>query len=247
MGVPIGAALLLCAVLAAAAIEQRRSALEQLAGPVQPSLRALPTVRGASAVRGAQARSVQPSLAVGLPFHGRLVRGIQLPSAGVGFVSWDAVEHRSPNRGWRRFSTDRMINFIERLGAEWSVAPPGAPRRLIGDLSRTYGGPFGAGYGGLGHASHQNGLDADIYYPRRDGRERAVVNVSQIDHRLAQDLLDRIVRRGVQYAFVGPHAGLTGPRGVVIRLVHHDAHVHVRIWRYAGRQSSPKPSGSRAA
>jgi hypothetical protein len=247
MGVPIGAAVLLCAVLAAAAIGQRRSALELLAGPAQPFVRAQPTARAAPAARGAPARSVQPSLAVGLPFHGRLVRGIQLPSAGVGFVSWDAVEHRSPNRGWRRFSTDRMINFIERLGAEWQHVHPGAPRLLIGDLSRTHGGPFGAGYGGLGHGSHQNGLDADVYYPRRDGHERAVVNLSQIDHRLAQDLLDRIVRRGVQYAFVGPHTGLSGPRGVVIRLVHHDDHVHVRIWRYAGRQSSPKPRGSRAA
>ena len=126
MGVPIGAALLLCAVLAAAAIGQRRSALEQLAGPVQPFVRALPAPRAAPAVRGARARRVQPSLAVGLPFHGRLVRGIQLPSAGVGFVSWDAVERRSPNRGWRRFSTDRMINFIERLGAEWEHAQHGS-------------------------------------------------------------------------------------------------------------------------
>jgi hypothetical protein len=234
-------------VLAAAAIGQRRSVLEQLAGPVQPFVPAQPTARAAPALRGAPARGVRPSLAVGLPFGGRLVRGIQLPSAGIGFVSWDAVEHRSPNRGWRRFSTDRMIDFIERLGAEWQHAHPGAPRLLIGDLSRTHGGPFGAGYGGTGHGSHQNGLDADIYYPRRDGRERAAANVSQIDHRLAQDLVDRIVRRGVQYAFVGPHTGLGGPRGVVIRLVHHDDHVHVRIWRYAGRQSSPKPSGSRAA
>jgi hypothetical protein len=246
MGVPIGAAVLLGAVLAAAAIGQHRNALERLAGPAQPFVRAQPALRATPAVRGAPARSVRPSRAVGLPFSGRLERGIQLPSAGIGFVSWDAVEARSPNRGWRRFATDRMIDFIERLGADWQRAHPGAARLLIGDLSRSNGGPFGAGYGGLGHGSHQNGLDADIYYPRLDGRERAVANVSQIDHRLAQDLVDRIVRRGVQYAFVGPHTGLSGPKGVVIRLVHHDDHVHVRIWRYAGRQSSANPSGSRA-
>ena len=41
------------------------------------------------------------------------------------------------------------------------------------DLSRTHGGKFGRNFGGLGHASHQNGLDADILYPRKDGTERA--------------------------------------------------------------------------
>ena len=56
------------------------------------------------------------------------MRGIQLPSAGIGFVSWDAVEHRSPNRGWRRFSTDRMIDFIERLGSGVAAGASGGCR-----------------------------------------------------------------------------------------------------------------------
>jgi hypothetical protein len=246
MGVPIGAAMLLGAVLVAASIGAPQGVLERLAGPAQPLIATPAKALLEPTVRGAPARNAAASVAVGQPFDGRLVRGLQLPASGIGFVSWDAVEHRSPNRGWRRFATDRMINFIERLGAEWTRAHPGAPRLLIGDLSRTHGGPFGSRYGGLGHGSHQNGLDADIYYPRSDGRERAVTAVSQIDHRLAQDLVNRIVRRGVQYAFVGPHTGLTGPKGVVITLVHHDDHVHVRIGNYAGRQSSAQPSGSRS-
>jgi murein endopeptidase len=245
MGVPIGAALLLGAVLVAASIGQPHRALERLGGPPQPFVAAQAKTRVVPAVRGAPARGSGASIAVGQPFSGRLVRGLELPASGIGFVSWDAIERRSPNRGWRRFATDRMINFIERLGAEWKRVHPAAPRLLIGDLSRTHGGPFGSSFGGLGHGSHQNGLDADIYYPRADGRERAVSDASQIDHRLAQDLVNRIVRRGVQYAFVGPHTGLTGPRGVVITLAHHDDHVHVRIWNYAGRQSSAQPSGSR--
>jgi hypothetical protein len=245
MGVPIGAALLLGAVVVAASVGTPSGVLERLGGPAQPLVAAEPKARVAPTVRGAPARAVKASIAAGLPFRGHLIRGVQLPSAGIGFVSWDAIEHRSPNRGWRRFATDRMINFVERLGSEWTKAHPQAPRLLIGDLSRTHGGAFGARYGGLGHGSHQNGLDADIYYPRKDGRERAVSSVSQIDHALAQDLVDRIVRRGVQYAFVGPHTGLKGPKGVVIKLVNHDDHVHVRIWNYAGRQSSAQPSGSR--
>ncbi len=189
----------------------------------------MPLARSAPAVRGSAAGLVRPSRAVGKPYAGRLVRGVQLPAAGIGFVSWDALLHRSPDRGWRRFGTDRLIDVLEKLGVEWHAAPPHAARLLIGDLSRSRGGPFGSEYGGLGHGSHQNGLDADIYYPRRDGRERAVTGVAQIDHALAQDLVGRIVRRGVQYAFVGPDAGLTGPAGVVIPLVDHDDHVHVRI------------------
>jgi murein endopeptidase len=246
MHVPIGAALLLGAVLVAASIGQPRGALERLAGPAQPFVEAPAKALIEPTVRGAPARTVGASIAVGQPFDGHLVRGLQLPSSGIGFVSWDAIERRSPNRGWRRFATDRMINFIERLGAEWHRAHPAAARLLIGDLSRTRGGPFGSSYGGLGHGSHQNGLDADIYYPRKDGRERAVTDVAQIDHRLAQDLVNRIVRRGVEYAFIGPHTALAGRKGVVIRLVHHDDHVHVRIWNYAGRQSSAQPSGSRS-
>ena len=41
---------------------------------------------------------------------------------------------------------------------------------LVGDLSRPRGGEFGRRFGALGHSSHQNGLDADVYYPRRDRR-----------------------------------------------------------------------------
>jgi murein endopeptidase len=234
MGVPIAAALLLVGVLVAAGIGERRNGIERVAGPAQPREAAASLQQGTPTVRGQRASLLRPSVAVGRAFGGSLVRGVELPSAGIGFVSWDALLHRSPNRSWRRFGTDRLVNFIEKLGSEWHRVHPNAPRLLIGDMSRTHGGPFGASFGGLGHGSHQNGLDADIYYPRKDGTERAVTNVSQIDHRLAQDLVDRIVRRGVQYAFVGPHTGLTGKHGTVIKLVDHDDHVHVRIWNREG-------------
>ena len=75
----------------------------------------------------------------------------------------------------------------------------------------------------------QNGVDADVYYPRLDRRERAPRRVSQIDQQLAQDLVDRFVRAGAQIVFVGPSTGLHGPAGVVQVLVHHDDHLHVRL------------------
>jgi murein endopeptidase len=111
----------------------------------------------------------------------------------------------------------------------YAAAHPHAPRVGIGDLSRPHGGDFGPEFGGIGHASHQNGLDADVYYPRLDRRERAPRRVGQIDHRLAQDLVDRFVRAGAQIVFVGPNTGLHGLTGVVQVLVHHDDHLHVRL------------------
>jgi murein endopeptidase len=99
----------------------------------------------------------------------------------------------------------------------------------VGDLSRPHGGNFGKQFGGLGHASHQNGLDADVYYPRRDHRLRRAERPDLVDQRAAQELADLFVRAGAQYVFVGPHLDLHGPQKVVMPLVHHDDHLHVRI------------------
>jgi hypothetical protein len=169
------------------------------------------------------------SHAIGLPYAGRLVGGVRLPREGVHFFTWDPVLHRSPDRPWRRYGTDRLVRTLLAVVDAHAAAHPHAPRVGIGDLSRPHGGDFGPEFGGIGHASHQNGLDADVYYPRLDRRERAPRRVSQIDHRLAQDLVDRFVRAGAQIVFVGPSTGLHGPAGVVQVLVHHDDHLHVRL------------------
>src|SRR5262245_47321261 len=105
---------------------------------------------------------VQPeapkSVAVGGPWHGRLVAGVQrppapaLPPTGPGRVG-------GPARLWVR---------PETVALEYRQAHPEAPPLLIADLSRQNGGHFGREFGGLGHASHQNGLDADVMYPRKD-------------------------------------------------------------------------------
>ncbi|HEU0025261.1 MAG TPA: penicillin-insensitive murein endopeptidase, partial [Thermoleophilaceae bacterium] len=87
----------------------------------------------------------------------------------------------------------------------------------------------GPRFGYIGHASHQNGLDADVYYPRADGRERAPRNASQIDRRLSQQLVHRFLEAGASVVFVGPSTGLTGTRVDV--LANHDNHLHVRLPR----------------
>jgi penicillin-insensitive murein endopeptidase len=169
------------------------------------------------------------SRALGRPNRGRLRGGVELPAAGTHFVTVDPVTGARPNRAWRRHGTDRLVELLLRVAAEHAAAHPGAPRLVVGDLSRPRGGRFGPELGGDGHRSHQNGLDADVYYPRRDGLERIPGRVGQVDRRLAQELVDRFVRAGAEYVFVGPRTGLRGPPKVVMALGNHDDHLHVRI------------------
>jgi Penicillin-insensitive murein endopeptidase len=169
------------------------------------------------------------SRAVGKPNRGRLVGGVELPAAGTHFVTVHPVAGTSPNPAWRRHGTDRLVAVLLRVAEEYAAAHPDAPRMVVGDLSRPNGGRFGREFGGDGHRSHQNGLDADVFYPRRDGTEQIPTRVGQIDRRLAQELVDRLVRAGAQYVFVGPATGLRGPNRVVMALGNHDDHLHVRI------------------
>ena len=169
------------------------------------------------------------STALGSHAGGRLISGVQLPAERETFFTWDPVLRRSPNRPWRRWGTDRLVRMVLRVARDFRAAHPEAPRMAVGDLSRPHGGDFGPRFGYIGHASHQNGLDADVYYPRADGRERAPRWAAQIDRELSQELVDRFLALGAQVIFVGPNTGLTGPSGRVQALVNHDNHLHVRL------------------
>jgi murein endopeptidase len=169
------------------------------------------------------------STAIGAPSAGRLEDGVKLRSAGAAFFTWDPIQRESPNRGWRRWGTDRLVRTTLRVVREFARAHPKAPRIGIGDLSRPHGGDFGPRYGLPGHASHQNGLDVDLYYPRLDRKELSPKTVEQIDLPLSQDLVDRFVDAGAEVVFVGPNTGLEGPPGVVVPLANHDNHLHVRL------------------
>ena len=86
--------------------------------------------------------------------HGRyaagcLAGGVRLPETGPG---WQAMR-LSRNRNWGH---PDMIAFIERLSRKAQVA--GWAGIYVGDISQPRGGPMLSG-----HASHQIGLDADIW------------------------------------------------------------------------------------
>lgn len=178
------------------------------------------------------------SVAHGTPNAGSITGSVRLPREGMHFVTWDPVRWGRFNRAARLHATDRLARLLLKVARAHARAHPAAPRMTIGDLSRPHGQSFDAshgvlgefgGRGTLGHVSHQNGLDADIYYPRKDGRERAPDALDQIDRRLAQDLVDRFVAAGAQFVFVGPRTGLTGPPGIVQPTPRHDDHMHVRL------------------
>lgn len=145
------------------------------------------------------------------------------------FQTWDPIRKRVGSRAWRRHATADMVRMVIAVAGRYARSEPRALPILVGDLSRTRGGDFGAQYGFIGHSSHQNGLDADIYYPRRHGRQRVPKTVAQVDRRRAQRLVDLFVAAGAETVLVGPNVGLTGPPGVVKPYPNHDNHLHVRI------------------
>jgi Penicillin-insensitive murein endopeptidase len=227
----------LCIALAAAAIglasedgAPERRPPRPLGGPPAPErVVPVPPAGAPQDERPPERIRWRRSVAVGDPAAGRLIRGVRLPSEGENFFTWDPVKKRSPNRHWRRWGTDRLVRLVLQVAREYRAAHPRAARMAVGDLSRPRGGDFGPQFGFIGHASHQNGLDVDVYYPRADGRERAPKYASQIDRALSQELVDRFVAKGAVAAYVGPNTGLQGPPGIVQALVNHDNHLHVRI------------------
>jgi murein endopeptidase len=169
------------------------------------------------------------SVAEGLPEAGTLHRGVRLPATGRSFFTWDPIQRERPNREWRRWGTDDLIGTVLGVMRDFHRAHPKAPRVGVGDLSRPQGGDFGPEFGFIGHASHQNGLDVDVYYPRLDRRERPPERVDQVDLGLSQDLVDRFLAAGAEVIYIGPNTPLTGPPEIVQPIVNHDNHLHVRI------------------
>jgi murein endopeptidase len=226
VGVVIALAVVLAFVIGGPAVVAQAPAPEPDPDPT-PTPAATPTPTPAEAPPVAW----RSSRANGRPWRGRLRDGVLLPDWGRDHFTWDPIRHLYPNRPWRRWGTDTLVRTLLDVAAAYRAEHPEAPRLGIADLSRPRGGPFGKRFGGLGHASHQNGLDADVYYPRLDRAERKPWLPRQVDRVLAQDLVDRFVAAGAEFVFVGPRLGLTGPRRVVQPLRYHDDHLHVRLRR----------------
>jgi penicillin-insensitive murein endopeptidase len=91
-----------------------------------------------------------PARSIGFYSTGCLAGGVALPIDGP---TWQ-VMRLSRNRNW---GNPKLIDFIERLAT--NAKKVGWNGLLVGDMSQPRGGPMYTG-----HASHQIGLDADIWF-----------------------------------------------------------------------------------
>lgn len=96
---------------------------------------------------------------LGFYSNGRLHDATPLTREGRGFVH--LFQHRA-----RGFGSAGLVTIIHEVSGAMAEQFPGGERLQVGDLSQEKGGQI------TRHASHQNGLDADIVYFRVDRREQ---------------------------------------------------------------------------
>ena len=94
--------------------------------------------------------SSQPAQPIGGYARGCQAGAVQLPETGT---TWQAMR-LSRNRNWAQ---PRTVDFIQDL-SRFAATLPGWDGLYVGDMSQPRGGPMLTG-----HASHQSGLDVDIW------------------------------------------------------------------------------------
>jgi len=139
-----------------------------------------------------------PTRSIGSYAKGCLSGAVPLPLDGA---HWQ-VMRLSRNRNW---GTPELVQYLEKFSND--VARDGWPGLLVGDMSQPRGGPMPTG-----HASHQIGLDADIWYVpmpdrtlTRDERETKSAVSLLMTGRLSVDpakwsgLDERLLKRAASY------------------------------------------------
>ena len=97
-----------------------------------------------------QAGSAQPPSPLGSYAAGCIAGAVEIEETAPG---WQAMR-LSRNRNWGHPSA---LDVLRRVAAAAQAA--GTPRLLVGDISQPRGGPMTSG-----HASHQMGLDIDVWF-----------------------------------------------------------------------------------
>ena len=187
--------------------------------------------------------AAMPAKSFGFYSKGCFSGGVAIPTDGP---TWQAMR-LSRNRRWGH---PTMIALIEKLSRD-AAAKDGWPGLLIGDISQPRGGPMLTG-----HASHQIGLDADIWLNPMPGRTLTVTereNISavsmikkkglSVDEKVWTPAHARLLRRAASYPEVERilvHPGIkkklcetvTGDRSWLRKVRPfwgHDYHFHIRI------------------
>ena len=227
---------------------------------------AAPAASGAEAplARGADWAALSlptagPSRSIGGTSLGCIAGAVPLPQEGPG---WQAIRV-SRNRHWGH---PAAISLVEHVAGRARAA--GLPDLWIGDIGQARGGPLP-----WGHASHQTGLDVDIWLdlrakPRVPAAQREDISIpslvspdgDQVDParwtrrhaeliRIAAEApgVDRVlVNAAIKRRLCADHRGETWLRRVR-SWRGHDSHMHVRLRCPAGspdcRDIAPPPPG----
>jgi penicillin-insensitive murein DD-endopeptidase len=226
--------------------------LPPLANPNDPKL-------GAKELFGRKVLpAAMPARVIGFYSHGCVAGARALPVNGA---TWQ-VMRLSRNRYWAH---PDMVALVERLSAKVH-RDAGWPGILVGDMSQPRGGPMFTG-----HASHQVGLDADIWLTpmpnrrlSREEREEMSAVMMVRDDRLDVDpkvwtpghltlIRDAAQEPSVQRIFVNAAIKKAlcreaqGDRGWLAKIrpmYGHDYHFHIRIKCPPGStecESQPEP------
>lgn len=178
--------------------------------------------------------------------RGRLVSADLLPPDGFGFVKI----HRPRNRGFGSFD---LVQVLRETARQMQELFPSIDRVQIGDMSAEHGGFIS------GHASHQNGLDADVAFLRLNRTEQDPESTSGFHEsfvhngfltpnfdlarnwayakllvatgRVQRVFVNEVVKRGL-CAYVAAQGGLETERETLRRLRvirGHTDHFHVRV------------------
>ncbi len=197
--------------------------------------------------------------AIGFYAKGCLSGARALPVNGP---AWQAMR-LSRNRNWGHPS---LVKFIEKFAADTKTLD-GWPGLLVGDMSQPRGGPMT-----YGHASHQSGLDVDMWFKPMPDRELTrqerddmpfetlVGENLEVDPQKWSALYEKLLRRAVSYpavdrVFVNPviKKKLCQTADKDRAYLHkikpiwgHDAHFHIRLAcprSEAGCQNQPPLKG----
>lgn len=187
--------------------------------------------------------AVLPARAIGFYSKGCLAGGIAIPSDGP---TWQAMR-LSRNRRWGH---PDLVALVERLSRD-AAQKDGWPGLLLGDISQPRGGPMLSG-----HASHQIGLDADVWLTPMPGRmlsasEREELSATSmlkknslyVDDRIWTPAHAKLLMRAASYPEVERifvHPGIkkklcdswTGSRAAMGKIrpyYGHHYHFHIRI------------------
>ncbi len=172
-----------------------------------------------------------PTIAHGAPSNGWLEGGLNLCDTSDGCYRYNPQGKSGTDEySYDDWGTLALLNMIEGAGRAWRINGYSSAKIGMGDLSLMQGGT------GLGHTSHENGLDVDIRYVRNDGQQIGL-NIASVDsvyydESLTWALLDHLISQGnVCAVFVDTlHCNLNHiGYSFITHWPGHSDHFHVRI------------------